>query len=673
MKRFFIIFFIILVILIIGITIYFRINSDKITAAISKAVESATGQPLHTDTIPSLSFFPTPGVELGKSTWGDPKHDAISISLTRCVFRVSLTKLFVGTIAINEVILDEPKIIIHKEKIQKVQSITSENSPSSKKDTISSFELPSVTIASFIIKDGTVTFIDGHKELLLTNVQAYAKNIYPQSTGKIFVQTNALCQPEGIALNAECTSSIIPNNTALSLENLKVVITPQKGLPVTSPITVTGNAHYIVNKNSFEVLNLQILIEQFTILANGSFNLNTMKGVTKIRASGSPKKLTHGLGFMAITPDPNVLENFSASTTAQINKTDIRLTDLEITLDDSQLSGNLNLNIPKSISGNLVLTSINLDKYLPLSIAQRNMTNKPIGQPPSNNNNNNNNTSSLDTTNNNTSKIKSNAFTPDVNVQLTADTILLSKLHIQKLHSQIKGSHAEYTLSPCTFVFYESPISIIGKGNFSSGKPNYEASITGNNINLATLLMDISNSMIVKEGHVGLSANIKASGSTSMQLKETLNGDAKLNGNTIVIQFGKIPQGTPELINLATETFTKLDGTLKATNGIITIEQLLLIGSPVTATATGKINLPQHSINVTSDIAMKNTVIPFHITGNLSNPSYKVDPTKIIQDAVTKIMNKKEKELINKMPLPNDAKETINDAAEKVFNKIFGR
>ncbi|OMQ04541.1 asmA protein [Lawsonia intracellularis] len=670
MKKFFIILFVIIILLISGIAIFIYTNKDKITLAISKAVESATGQPLYTDSIPSLSFFPTPGIELGKSSWGNPDTNEISVELIKCVFRFSLLKLFTGTIAIDEIFFEQPSIIIQKKnaqnkKIQSTAAVTSTNAINPQEDKKASFQLPEISISSVTIKDGMLKFFDGRKQIILTGLQLTAKNIYPQSTGKISIHTQALFQPENISFVTEGNVSIILDKNILSIEHIKFIINPKTGLTVSTPITIEGNGRYLFDKNLLEKSDIQVKLDQFKINANGSLELNKLQGTAVINASGSLKKLASTLGMMLITPETKIFENFSAQSKVQVNGQYIQLTDLKIMLDDSQVTGKLALNLPNKLSGNLSLTTINLDQYLPISFAKHTPVTKNLIQ-----------TSSVTTaqhTIKNTQQQTISSSLPTLDLKLTADSIIISKLHIEKLNSQLHGNPSNYVLDPCTFIFYESPISVKGKGNLTASNPRYEATITGSHINLTSLLSDISKTAIIKKGTVDLSAEITTTGSNSIQLKQTLNGKATIEGKDINIQFGALPVQSPELTRISQQPFTELNGKLKAVNGTINIEQFILKGTPVAAAANGSILLPNNTMKINVDIAVKDTVIPLHIYGDLSNPSYRVDPARLLQGAITKILNKKEKDIFDKLPLPQNAKESIQDTAEKVFNKIFGR
>lgn len=675
MKKFFIILFIIIILLIVGITIFVYTNKDKVTVAISKAVESATGQPLYTESIPSLSFFPTPGIELGKSSWGNPKTDEISVSVLKCIFRFSLLKLFSGNIAIDEISLDEPTIIIQKgnaqkKKVQPTNTTSSSNSTvPQKKNEKTPFQLPQINISSFTIKDGTLKFIDGRKQIVLNNLQLSAKNIYPQNTGKISIHTQASFQPENISFIIEGNTSIIPDRDILSIEHIKCTINPKSGLKIIAPITMTGTGSYLFDKHLLEKYDIQVTLDQFKINANGSIELNKLQGTTIVNASGSLKKLANALGIMLITPETKALENFSAQSTLDINGQYIQLTDLKVMVDDSQVTGEIALNLPNKLSGNLALTSINLNQYLPISLANHTPVTKMLTQPSTANISQNTLT---DTQQQQQAPIATSSL-PTLDVKVTADNITVSKLHIDKLSSQLQGTPSNYILDPCTFIFYESPVSIKGKGNLAIPKPRYEAVITSSHINLASLLTDISKTAVIRKGIIDLSAQIAATGSNSAELKQTLNGNATVNGKDIIIQFGALPIQSPELSQLSQQTFTELDGKLKAINGTVNIEQFILKGTPAAAAVTGSILLPNNTMKVNVDIAIRDTVIPLYIYGDLSNPSYQVDPARLLQGAVTKILNKKEKDIFNKIPFPQNAKESIQDTAEKVFNKIFGR
>ncbi len=661
MKRIIIIFLITLIILTLFLILFIHLNRDKIAHGITNAIKEATGQPLHTETIPELSFFPMPGIVLGKSTWGNPKTDKLSLSVTQCSFKISLFQLLSGNIAINEIFLEEPIITIN----YKNNSTPSKNSEAMFTETVSNKDIsfPSITIASLTIKNGTILFYNNYRQLTIKELNVSAHDIKQEHLGKIDLSAFVSVQPENIAFSIQCNTSILPEINSIILKSFTTHIMPNKGLPFTTPIKISGKVRYLFNKKLLENMDLKADLKNFTATTKGSINLDDVSGDISIVANGSLKQLAQDVGVVFVTPERKALEKFSITAMCTLRNRAIQTKNLNILLDDSKITGNLAIDLPKKIEGTLAITTINLDHYVPMSIAQHNPIEKIIQSAPT----------KLPTKPTTIPKSSQQNF-PDLNLTLIADTITMAKLRLQSFNSKLAGTNNTYHLNPCSFIFYESQVSVNGTAQNLNTQPSYNINITTTNINIASLIHDLnlSKAAVVRQGSIQISAAMDSYGKNIEQVKHTLNGNAKINGKNIVIHFEAIPKAVAELTNLGKQTFTELNSNIQAKNGTLTLHKFILVGKPASASAKGFIILPNNSIKIHADIALNNTIIPVHIYGNLMHPSYGVDSIKIIQDAVKTMLNTGEKNIINTI-LPKNTKKNIHNATEKLFHKIFGK
>lgn len=88
-----------------GTYMLIKTKGDVLLQKFSAYVEETTGAPLLMDELPTLTFFPQPGLNLGRASWGR-EESALSVRFERASVRVSAKSLLRGKLDITDMEVD---------------------------------------------------------------------------------------------------------------------------------------------------------------------------------------------------------------------------------------------------------------------------------------------------------------------------------------------------------------------------------------------------------------------------------------------------------------------------------------------------------------------------------------------------------------------------------------
>ncbi|MGE4313063.1 MAG: AsmA family protein [Pseudobdellovibrionaceae bacterium] len=165
----------------------------------------------------------------------------------------------------------------------------------------------------------------------------------------------------------------------------------------------------------------------------------------------------------------------------------------------------------------------------------------------------------------------------------------------------------------------------------------------GSSINATGLYQAMVNkqSDMISGQITSFSEDIKTSGASMASLISNLNGNAKLNGQNVIIKgidaagFATAMGGSFKPVDRASELlgatlykgqteFTTITGNFPINSGIVSFTPLTLDGPKAMFDVTGKVNLPAWTIDAVNKITIKNSDVPpfeLKIAGSLSNPT----------------------------------------------------
>jgi AsmA protein len=370
---------------------------------------------------------------------------------------------------------------------------------------------------------------------------------------------------------------------------------------------------------------------------------------------------------LPIMADDSTLELVQINSEFEGSTTSINAKSLNITLDQSTLSGSIAIKefAKPTINFKLVLDEIDADRYLP-----------PAEK---------NNQSSTD------SSAKTAAAPPAAAAaagasqlpletlrQLNAKGVLdigklkISGTHSQNIHIELNAANGDIKLKPMSANLYQGQYQ--GNVRLDARGKTLKLAIDENlkGVQAGPLLLDLTGEDKIS-GVANATAKLSGNGATVDQIKQTLSGsgdfsftDGALKGINIAESIRKAKatlsgQKIAESDAPIQTDFSSLSGSFKATNGIIKNEDLLAMSPLLRINGAGSVDLPKNSMDYTVKVSivgsssgqggeelaeLKGLTIPVTLKGSLEQPSVSVDLASILKDQASNELKAKASETI---------------------------
>lgn len=446
-----------------------------------------------------------------------------------------------------------------------------------------------------------------------------------------------------IALNSDVTGEAIPNGKASINLNTSVDI-DLKAQTAKLP------------KLSLNIIDLKangnIVASQ--IMSDAVVNANLDIAETNLRTL--LKQLKIALPEMA---DNKTLTKFAASLGIQFaTKTQaLKVNNLKLTLDDSQLSGNAavsQFNAPK-IRYDLALNKINVNRYLPPKKEQPSEAPAPQGD-------------------------------TDAKIELPVEllrkldidgTIKVGKATFDKLNPKnivmtTKGAKGKLTINPLKADIFKAQV-LVNAGLDVRGKtPKYSVKTNTKNLPIGEVLMAFADSDKLS-GTGTMKANITTAGERVSEFKKNLNGTAYVDLKDGAIKGFNLAQSIREAqAKLSGKTLAKSDATpqtdfsslvadVSIKKGVVKTNKLSAQAPFMRVNGSGTVNLPKESLNylvktkiVASDKGqgsadfkdLDGLTIPVKLKGALTSPSISLDLESLVSQKAQAEIEKKKKAVV---------------------------
>lgn len=268
--------------------------------------------------------------------------------------------------------------------------------------------------------------------------------------------------------------------------------------------------------------------------------------------------------------------------------------------------------------------------------------------------------------------------------KITMSQLQLNHLQVTNVAAKLQLSEGILQVKPVTADFYQGHLRGDARVIFNQSSPLITISAALDNVDLASLIQAASgkNIQIYFEGKANLNADLAMKGRNAEQLLRQLNGNSRFSidrGMIKGIDVGFYLETANALINKQplpkrlpgnqTE-FGQLTGTATIKNGIIYNNDLQLESPFYTATGKGFVNLVNRTLDYYLAVTVKagaqqelaaltNKSIPIHISGNLDNPSIRLDTFALMQ-ALGKEQLQRVEEKIQQV-LPDKANQLIQN------------
>ncbi len=466
-------------------------------------------------------------------------------------------------------------------------------------------------------------------------------------------------EAQNITLQSHLTGERVPNNKL----NTTLSIQPS--------LNLTGQTAQL-NKLVLTVMGIEATGSVKATQITSNAQVNTQLNIAQTNLRTLFKQLDITLPEMT---DLQTLTQFMATLNVDFDakKEAIKINTLNITLDDSQLSGNASIRQfdRPNINYNLALTKIDLNRYLPPKKAPSEST-----EP---------------------------AKTKEIEIKLPvellrkltlngtfkAGEVTFDKLHPKNMLVTVKGSKGKITANPIKITIFKTQIQAQAGVDVRSDTQQFAFKLNGQNIPVGDALIAVAD--IDTLGGTGdIALNITTAGSNIAHFKQNLNGSVSTNLTNGFIKGFNLAQSIREAqAKLSGKPAPKAEEELKTDfssliaqavikQGVVTTQKLTAQAPFMRISGAGTVNLPKESLNylvrakiVASDKGqggkelqnLNGLTIPIKLKGNYLSPNVSLDISGLLAEKTKMQLEQKKEEVI---------KETTQKAEKQVKEQLEG-
>ena len=666
------------------ISLPFFVDPNDYKQEISDQVEKATGRKLTLEGDIGLSVFPWIALELGPLSLSNAQGFKAEqfAHVDAAEIRIKLIPLLSKQLEMDTVILDGLLLNLEKNKAGKTnwddlagetKATTTPEKAETQAGEPRAPALAAISIAGVKLTNANILWSDEStsQNYRLENLNLRTDPLVENTPTAVDVDFNLVSlKPDLKAHITIKTKAIVDiENQQFELADLNFTTHAQgKDLPVQeTDIALASTISIDLNKQTVSLSDLAIEAED--LLINGDININKLlsqnpgfSGQLDVKPFNL-RKLANNLAIeLPIMADSSTLEFVQLSTKLEGSTNHFNAKQLDLTLDQSQLSGQLAVtNFAKpAVAFNLTLDDIDVDRYLPPVEKE-----KQVAAPPA------------------TAAAAGASQLPlatlrQINAKGTLDIgkLKISGTHSENIHLEINADKGLIKLHPMSADLYQGQY----KGNVgldARGK-TLKLSLNENlkGVQAGALLKDMTGDDKIF-GIANAQAKLTANGATVDQMKQTLNGKGQfsftngaLKGINIAESIRKAKaalkgQTLPASNEPVQTDFSSLKGSFTATNGIINNQDLLVMSPLLRINGAGKVNLPKEGIDYGLKVSivgtstgqqgkdlseLKGLTIPVKITGSFDKPKPTVDLASLFkQKATDEVKTKVEEKLKGKL------------------------
>ena len=397
-----------------------------------------------------------------------------------------------------------------------------------------------------------------------------------------------------------------------------------------------------------------------------------------------PRKLLQALGQEdPQTADSAVLGKADANLTWDASLQHAAATALTLHLDDSTLEGSARVDSfeTPAITFTAMLDQFNLDRYLPPEAkadADSRDADSKVAKT---------------STDKEADDLPLEALRQlDLNGRLGIGRLQAFNLHVRDIEIQVKSKDGVLKVNPLGAKLYGGALQSDITLDVRKDTPRFSVNETLAGVQAGPLLKDLTGKeQLLGTTHV--KANLSGAGTSSEQIKQTLNGtasfeftDGAVKGVNIAALIrsaqAKIKgQPVPEQTEPNQTDFALMKGTATITNGKVKNDDLLLKSPLLRITGAGKVSLPEETIDYTLTTKfvgslkgqggeemkeLQGVSIPVHVGGTFSKPTYVPDLAAVLSDAAKAEVQKKVEKETRKLQ-----KKYGGDLTDKLLKDLF--
>lgn len=332
----------------------------------------------------------------------------------------------------------------------------------------------------------------------------------------------------------------------------------------------------------------------------------------------------------------------------------LKVSNLKLTLDDSQLTGSASVSqfSAPNIAYNLELNSIDINRYLPPKKEQpetpKNAADTKIELP--------------------VELLRKLS----INGTLKVGKASIDKINASNIVMTTKGAKGLIKVNPLKANLFKTRLNATAALDVRGKKPKYSFTTNTKNLPIGEVLMAFTDSDKIS-GTGALNANISTSGDHISSFKNNLSGVANLDlkdgaikgfnlaqaiRNAKAKMSGKPTEPTDE--NAQTD-FSSLVAQVTIKNGVVTTKKLAALAPYMRINGSGTVNLPKETLNylvktkiVGSDKGqggkelqeLNGLTIPVKLTGAMTSPKVSLDLNSLLEQKATQEIEKKKEEVV---------------------------
>lgn len=690
-----------LIVAIIGFAITFNPNDYKNN--IIKLVNDKTGRVLSIPGDISLSLFPWIGIDLGAIEISNAKGFGKQpfAKMTHLQVRAKLWPLLTQRLEADTVVVEGLKLNLTKNKkgisnwddllkSKPPVSTATTTTPSGDKSASNKQLLAAVALNGIEIKNAQFNWHDQQKnqKVRIKDVQLSVGQLQPETKiplniafhfqeksldAKIHFKNETVFSPDFKQFSFYNTQLI----SELKLASLKKRLSPQ----LNSALIKLN-----IEKQTFSTDALNLSMDALRLQTKASAKrlfTNPVINSQLVISSFNPRILAKDLAItLPDMADKKALTQLNAQLNINGSLKNINVTNIELSLDDTNLVGNAKIKTtPGSSAINLIIDNINLDRYLPA----------PPAQP-----------TSTETENKTSNTIDEAVLIPvallnavNADADIKVKKIQIKKTHWTNLNLVAHSKNGLIKIKPLMLSGYDSTV----KTNFNIKAVKNNALLSGNinvqKIKAGKLLSDFLAKNKYK-GETSLTASFSTSGIKLNQLKQNLNGklniklkDATIKGFDLHYQQKVLDaklkgDKVPEKPNPEETKIAKLTASAIIKKGILTNKDLLA-STPLSRIAgKGSVDIPKEQLDYVATVKfttstnlkstttfdkMKSIPLDIIIKGTFDKPKIKPDFSKVLDRYVKKKLKKEKTKLKEKMKksIENRIDKKLDDKLKDLF------
>jgi len=632
------------VIIIAAILIIPRVvDVQKYKPELEKKIAEASGRPFSVSDDLRLSLFPWAGVSFSDLHLGNVKgfEEKDFVKVKSFEARIKLLPLLSKDIQVKKFILNEPRIVLVKNKNGRVNWELPQKTPEPKKDEkvpvgkISGTGLPisALTVEDFSIKNGMVLWID--------HASGTRKQV---SDINLTLREVSLDRPVQLKLSAVID---------------------------TQPVSIQGSigpvGKGLKEGSVFMDLSLTALNELTLRLKGALENPAVTPGVDldlKV-AEFSPRKVAAALDrtFLIQTADPHALNLMTFDAHIKANSKQVSVSNGILGLDESKLIFSMKASdfSRPAVNFDLNLNQINLDRYLPPTSGKKSSAEQQDQETKSQKKE-----KSIESTPGPTKKAD---YTPlrrlILDGQLKIDKLIANKAKIQDVILKIHAKNGIFNLDPLRLNMYQGNVSGKATFNVTQDVPESNISLSVNNVEAGPLLSDVLEKDIL-EGVMQANVTLAMSGTDPVLLRKTLNGNGELlfnNGAIKGIDLAGMVRNVQAAFGLAEKSdqksktdFSELKAPFTITRGVMNTSQTSFKSPLLRIIANGNADLVKETLDFRVEPKIVGTIkgqgdekqrsgimVPVLVTGNFSSPKFRPDFKGVAEQQLQEKVLKSEK------------------------------